>query len=75
MLESNNNTLFVIEGFDKKEITEEILHNFTRKHFEQFFPNGVDIIPKGKDFIVITKYDEFRLTWSWVTSYNLNNSL
>lgn len=73
MLESNNNTLFVIEGFDKKEVTEEILHNFTKKHFEHLYAKDVEIIPKDKDFIVKVSDSEYRLTWSWVMSYKLEN--
>lgn len=74
MLESNHNTLFVIEGFKKKEITEEILHKFTKEHFQYLNPNqNVEISPNGKDFTVKIVESEYRLTWPWVTSYKLTN--
>lgn len=72
MLESNYNTLFVIEGFSKKEITEEILHSYVKEHFQYLNPNNeIEINPIGKDFIVNAGSSEYRLTWSWVKSYKL----
>ncbi|MDR3026038.1 hypothetical protein [Chryseobacterium sp.] len=72
MLESNYNTLFVIEGFEKKEITEEVLHEYTKEHFKYLNPNRkIEILPNGKDFSVVINESEYRLTWSWVKSYKL----
>ena len=72
MLESNFNTLFVIEGFNEKKITSEILKKYVKKHFEYLNPNEeIIIIEKDKDFIVKIVFSEYRLTWSWVTSYKL----
>lgn len=72
MLESNHNTLFVIEGFKKKAITEEVLHKYAKDHFQYLNPyENIQINPNGKDFIVKINNSEYRLTWSWVKSYKL----
>lgn len=72
MLESNFNTLFVIEGFEEKSISEDTLHKYVKAHFQYLYgKENVEIIPIEKDFIVKCGDSEFRLTWSWVTSYKL----
>lgn len=72
MLESNHNTLFVIEGFERKEITEEILHKYAIEHFQYLNPKSeIKITAIQKDFIINVGSSEYRLTWSWVKSYKL----
>ena len=62
--------MFVIEGFDKKEVTDDILHKSILEHFK--YLNGhshVKIINLKNDFIVSVSGNQYRLTWSWVKSY------
>ena len=70
MLMSNSNTLFVIEGFEKKEITEDKLRSCIIEHWESMYGKGavtVDLI--GKDYLVTTEETVSKITWSWITSY------
>ena len=70
MLMGKTNTLFIIEGFEKKEITEQKLRHHILVHWETMYGKGavkVDLI--GKDYLVTTDEGSIKITWSWVTSY------
>ena len=70
IMEHNNNTLFVIEGFESKEITENKLRGYIIQHWESMYGKGgvtVDLI--GKDYLVTTDELSVKITWSWITSY------
>ena len=70
ILSNNNITLFIIEGFLKKEVTLDIIKEKILHHFEYMYGKGaIDIQPIGKDFLITTNESVMKISWSWITSY------
>lgn len=75
MLESNLNTLFIIEGFEKKEITDNVLLKYIKEHFQWLNPNNKVIVNLiDNDFVVQINDSEYLLTWPWIKSYKIQYS-
>lgn len=67
---SNNNTVFIIEGFERKSVELELIQEKILEFFERLYGLGsTEIKSLEPDFLVTTKNEVFKLTWSWRTSY------
>lgn len=68
---SNNNiTAFIIEGFERKSVELELIEGKILSFFERIYGLGsIGVKSLEPDFLVTTKDEVFKLTWSWRTSY------
>ena len=73
MYSNNHNTAFIIEGFERKSVEIELIESKILEFFERLYGLGsTEIKRNDPDFIVTTKDEVFKLTWSWRTSYVAN---
>ena len=70
MYSKNYNTAFIIEGFERKSVEVELIESKILEFFERLYGiDNVEIKQVQNDFLVKTKDEEWKITWSWRTSY------
>lgn len=70
MHSSNFKTIFVIEGFEVKHTSIDLIESKVLEFYERLYGlGGVVIKRSGVDFVVSTNGYNFYITWSWVTSF------